>query len=231
MEERSGLVEQVRASLVADERVRPYVKSIDIGEEDGTIVLLGEVPRLPEKRRAETMAKSVLGVDKVKSAIRVIAVPWRNDEALRQAVFRAFAQDPYIDETAIAIEVVDGVVKLEGTVNSLVTKRLIGATAWWVPGVRDVVNSIEVHPPEEDNDWQIVEACRAVLEKDPFVDADELLVHADEGVVILTGAVCAPEERQMAESDVWFVEGVRDVLNELVVVPPRTPEERRDFAP
>jgi len=33
----------------------------------------------------------------------------------------------------------------------LTSKRLAGVMTWWVPGVRDVVNGIEVVPPEDDN--------------------------------------------------------------------------------
>ena len=46
----------------------------------------------------------------------------------------------------------DGVVTLNGRVQSLSHKRLAGVLAWWVPGTRNVVNGLDVQPPEEDTD-------------------------------------------------------------------------------
>jgi len=40
--------------------------------------------------------------------------------------------------------------------------------------VRDVVNGVEVVPPEEDDDGEITDAVRIALEKDPLVDAGEV---------------------------------------------------------
>ena len=75
----------------------------------------------------------------------------------------------------IDVEVQDGVVTLNGRVPGLTSKRLAGVMAWWVPGVRDVVNGIAVEPPEDDGPDMIAEAVRVVLEKDPFVNASEIL--------------------------------------------------------
>ena len=44
------------------------------------------------------------------------------------------------------IEVVDGVVTLNGSVPGLESKRLAGVIAWWIPGTRDVINGIVVDP-------------------------------------------------------------------------------------
>jgi osmotically-inducible protein OsmY len=47
--------------------------------------------------------------------------------------------------------VVDGdVVTLNGQVPSLSHKRLAGVLAWWVPGVRDVVDGLAVEPTQSD---------------------------------------------------------------------------------
>jgi osmotically-inducible protein OsmY len=45
---------------------------------------------------------------------------------------------------SIVVEVKDGVVTLNGEVPSLTHKRLAGVLAWWVPGVKSVVNRVEV---------------------------------------------------------------------------------------
>jgi osmotically-inducible protein OsmY len=91
--------------------------------------------------------------------------------------------------------------------------------AWWVPRVRDVVNGIEVDPPEEDSPDMIEEAVRAVFEKDPLVNASQIRVGVRNTWVRLTGAVATNAERDAAERDAWCILGVDNVLNEIEVVP------------
>jgi osmotically-inducible protein OsmY len=112
----------------------------------------------------------------------------------------------------------EGVVLLEGQAPSLSHKRLAGALAWWVPGSRDVLNCLEVVPPEEDNDGEITDAVKLVLGKDPFVDDVEILATTRNRIVTLDGAVNSEGEKNMAEFDAWFVFGVDRVINNIQVV-------------
>jgi len=69
----------------------------------------------------------------------------------------------------ILIGVKEGVVTLDGWVISLSHKRLAGVLAWWVPGCRDVLDGLEVLPPEQDNDDEVSDALSLVLEMDPMI--------------------------------------------------------------
>jgi osmotically-inducible protein OsmY len=113
----------------------------------------------------------------------------------------------------------DGVVTLTGGVPGLTSKRLAGAIAWWVPGVRDVVNGIAVDPPEDDGPDVIVEAVRVVLEKDPFVNASQVRVSALGTTVRLFGLVPSESEKDAAERDAWCIFAVDKVINEIQVRP------------
>jgi osmotically-inducible protein OsmY len=113
--------------------------------------------------------------------------------------------------------VADGVVTLAGRVISLSHKRLAGVLAWWVPGCRDVVNRLEVAPPEQDNDDEIGDALRLALEKDPLVHADQIRVSVRNRVVTLEGYVVTKEEMKMAEWDAWYLFGVEEVVNNIEV--------------
>jgi osmotically-inducible protein OsmY len=126
---------------------------------------------------------------------------------------------PPAPEGWINIDVEDGVVTLNGQVPSLAHKRLAGALAWWVPGSRDVINGLEEVPPEEDNDNELTEAVRLVLEKDPLVKARPIAVSCKGAVVTLEGVVHTEVMKQMAERDAWYVLGVRDVVNRIGVQP------------
>ncbi len=117
----------------------------------------------------------------------------------------------------IDVTVVGGVVTLSGEVASLAHKRLAGVLAWWVPGSRDVVNGLEVAPPEEDADGEIADAARMVIEKDPLLDAAGIRVSARGTEVSLEGSVASQPQREMAEDDVWCIFGVDRVRNLLHV--------------
>ena len=126
---------------------------------------------------------------------------------------------PLEKEGSIELEAQEGIVTLNGRVAGLTSKRLAGVLAWWVPGVRDVVNGIEVDPPEEDSPDLIEEAVRVALEKDPLVNASQIRVGARKTIVRLTGAVGTAAERGAAERDAWVIFGVDNVLNEIEVMP------------
>lgn len=107
---------------------------------------------------------------------------------------------------------------LSGTIPSLSHKRLAGVLAWWVPGTRDVRNDLNVVPPEGDDDGELNDAVHIVLDKDPLIDSSGVQVQVQDGVVALHGLVSKHGDRDMAERDAWYVEGVRDVRNELSVM-------------
>jgi osmotically-inducible protein OsmY len=118
---------------------------------------------------------------------------------------------------SINVEVANGVVTLNGQVSSLSHKRLAGVLVWWVPGTRDVINGLEEVPPEQDNDDELTDAVRCVLEKDPFVNASKIRVSCKDWVVTLEGLVPTETMREMAEQDTWYVLGVKTVINKIVV--------------
>lgn len=95
--------------------------------------------------------------------------------------------------------------------------ELAGALAWWVPGSRNVINGIEVAPPQELNDNEVAEAVRLALEKDPLLNADAIGVITRNRVAVLEGYVVSPGEKEIAEMDTWCVFGVDLVINRLEV--------------
>ena len=86
-----------------------------------------------------------------------------------------------------------------------------------MPGSRDVVNGLGVTPPEQDSDAAMTEAVRLVLEKDPFVNPDQIRVSTKGSVVTLEGLLPTESEREMAEYDAWYVFGVDKVVNRIEI--------------
>jgi hypothetical protein len=117
----------------------------------------------------------------------------------------------------IELDASGGVINLRGKVISLSHKRVIEALAWRTPGCRGVDNGLQVVPAEDDNDDELTDAVRLVMEMDRIAHVDQVLIHSKQGVVTLQGVMARDEERRLAEIDAWSVWGVKDVRNEIQV--------------
>lgn len=237
------IAEAVRRAFRAEPRLGPGFALERIAlEGEGVLALEGTVARLSRKKLALLRAAAIPGVIEIVDRMRVAAAP-ATDRNIRVELRELFARDPSFGDLEIRedvaegvlktdfrpvsgvpaamgridIEVNEGVVTLNGTVPTLVRKRLAGAMAWWVPGVRDVVNGIAVEPQEEDGPDRIEEAVRTVLERNRAVDASQVKVGVRHRVVRLTGLVHSDAAREIAENDAWAVFGVDDVIDEIEV--------------
>ena len=79
------------------------------------------------------------------------------------------------------------------------------------------LNDLAVLPPEDDNDDEIIEALRLVLEADANVHAAQIKVKCHNRQVTLEGRVPSQGERTRAEMDAWYLLGVGEVINRIEV--------------
>ncbi len=177
----------------------------------------GEVDNISLKKRALLLAMSTKGTSGVVDRLRVAPSTKMGDKEIKAHLADAITSEKTLAGLDINAEVDDGVVDLEGTVGSLSHKRLCGVFAWWVPGSRDVINSLEVSPAEEDSDDEITDAVRIALDKDKLVEASTIKVATKDWMVTLAGTVASEPEKQIAENDAWYVWGVNEVDNRLIV--------------
>lgn len=240
MSEADKVIAQVRSALRSESRVDVPHHRLALTWQDGDLTIEGEVADVAAKRLALERAASIPGVSAIVDRLHVVPAQKMADGEIRDHVRDALLQEPALASCALEIDdagrrvpvrlpdgdggrvtvsVADGIVTLDGDLPGLAQKRLAGVLAWWVPGVRDVVNGIGVTPPESDDDGQITDAVRIALEKDPFVNADQIRVTTRDAVVTLRGIVPTPSERDMAEFDAWYVFGVDKVRNEIAVRP------------
>lgn len=227
----------ILAALEREPRVKLHDHPVEVTFADGIVTLSGEVEGIVAKKLALEIAAAHAPVAGVVDRLRVEPSGRREDGAIRDQVLNALIGEPAFDaysvrmlvkrelqsvrsldvNRALELEVVDGVVILNGIAESLSHKRLAGVLSWWVPGGRDVVNGIEVLPPMEDNDDEVADALRLVLEKDPLVNASQVRLRCRDGVVTLDGAVSSENSRMAAEADAWYLFGVNRVVNQLTV--------------
>jgi len=236
----ADLAKAVRAALERAPEVNLHEAEVRVQAAGDLVTLEGEVPDISAKRRAVRVARAVAGVGDVLDRLRVRPATRMTDPELADHLRDALLAEPALagvnltvsdprDHAPQVVRAVDrgaageiiarvdqGVVTLAGVVRSLSHRRLAGALAWWLPGTRDVINLLLVDPPEEDNDGEIVDALRLILETDRLVDASAIHVESRDRVVRLTGSVPSAEQARLAEYDAWYTDGVRDVINELV---------------
>ena len=201
----------------------------------GALTLEGEVENIIAKKRAFEIASHVKGVEGIVDHLTVTPGERRGDGAIGDTFVQELLEEPTLlpctiilhhkgskeilrevsdaSDNVIEIFVNDGVIELKGRAPSLSHKRLAGVLAWWTPGCRDVINGMRVTPPQTDNDDEIADALRLVLEKDPLIHADQIGIRVKNKIVTLTGLVGNKEERKMAELDAWYVLGVNKVTN------------------
>ena len=237
--DKETIVREVRATLEKDTRINLHRYPITIAMQNDDLVLAGEVENIAAKKLALVAAAEIRGVQRIIDRLRVTPAGKMGDGEIRDHLCKVLFEEPALErclirgsaaggiETvrkavrepmgSIIVEVNDSVVTLNGEVPSLTHKRLAGVLAWWVPGTRDVINGLEEVPPEEDNDDELIDAVRLVLEKDPFVNASKIGVSSKDWIVTLEGLVPTETMKQMAERDAWYVLGVGQVINRIQV--------------
>ena len=241
MPNKGAIVRQVQGALEHERRINLHRFPIRIRVAEGAVVLEGEAENVAAKKLALELAGAVDGIRGVVDRLHVVPAERRGDGAIRDSLCSFLLQEAEFrnctirvrakggvetlrdvpgersGEIEVAIE--DGVITFEGAVISHSHKRLAGVLAWWTPGCRDVVNSLDVSPPEEDSDDEVVDALRLVLEMDPLVQADQVTASCRNYVVTLEGYVRTEEERRRAELDAWSLFAVDKVIDRIEVRP------------
>jgi osmotically-inducible protein OsmY len=239
MNQKEAIIREVHRLLECEPRINPHRHPIKIGVADAAVVLEGEVEDVAAKKLALRLAAGVEGIRGVVDRLRILPAERKGDGAIRDSLCGFLLRTPELrnctirvrtkgrvetlrdmrgegaGEIEVAIE--DGIITLEGTVLSLSHKRIAGVLAWWTPGCRDVLNALDVQPPEEDNDDEVVDALRLVLEMDPLVQTERITARARNYVVTLEGQVRTEEERRRAELDAWALFAVDNVVNRMEV--------------
>ncbi len=145
----------------------------------------------------------------------------KSDSEIKKQILRELKWDSRIDWAEIGVEVSQGIVTLQGIVNTYAKKLAAQDAAHRIAGVLDVANEIEVRPARASikTDEDIARAIRHVLEWDAFVPDERIKSTVSDGWVTLEGDVDLWRERDDAERAVLRLEGVIGVINKIRIVP------------
>jgi osmotically-inducible protein OsmY len=192
---------------------------------DGEVTLHGEVDSWSERQEASLLASEVRGV---KAVTNEISSHWENDRSdseIQRDALAAMVRDVYLSELPIEVTVKDGVVTLKGSVDCAYEKDRARRDVRWVPNVKGVDDQLKVAwwPLEPEvarkkpmpSDSELERTVREALQQDARLEAGDIDIRANQGLVVLDGLVDTAYERRVAEQDARNVVGVGWVTNNL----------------
>lgn len=119
-------------------------RQVQVQVTDGVATLTGTFDNLEEKRLAGVIAWWVPGVVDVDNQIKVEPFQNENDGDLTDLIRLVFDKDILVDPSTIGVTARDHVVTLMGTVKSEEERQAAEHDCYYVWGVKDVINRLDV---------------------------------------------------------------------------------------
>ena len=152
-----------------------------------------------------------------------MAVGTRTDGQIQTDVWEELQWDTRVWPNEIGIVVKDGIVTLNGWVDSYLKKIAAQEAAHRVRGVKAVANDIEVRLPSsaERTDADLVAAVLSVLQWDAAIPAGKVDVTVSQGWVTLKGEVDHGFQKRDALRAICRLSGTKGITNLMMVKPPQ----------
>lgn len=151
------------------------------------------------------------------------------NEEIKDNVLSQLYWDQRVDATNIKVEVENDTVKLHGVVPTLYDKKIALQDTWKVDEVKKVDNQIIVeHPPtfETPEDSEIKRNIGIMLSLDKHINAEEIQISADKGIVTLEGVTDSYWKKIKAVDITSEIEGVLEVIDKITIVPTEKREDK-----
>jgi osmotically-inducible protein OsmY len=154
----------------------------------------------------------------------------KSDRELQLDVQDELRWEPGVRATDIGVTVKDGVVTLDGNVDSFAEKWAAEKAVKRLPGVKALAVEIEVElsGSNERTDADIARAVENALQWNVSVPRDRIKVSVERGYVTLEGEVDWQFQRSAAERAVLHLIGVKGVTNQITVKPMVAPAEVKE---
>jgi len=156
-----------------------------------------------------------------------MAVGTRTDGQIQTDVWEELQWDTRVWPNEIRIVVKDGIVTLNGWVDSYLKKIAAQEAAHRVRGVKAVANDIEVHLPSsaERTDADLAAAVLNALKWDAAIPTGTLDVTVSQGWVTLKGEVDHGFQKRDALRAICRLSGTKGITNLITVKPQPTPQD------
>ena len=212
------------ASRAAARLDKKQFKNVKVTVDDGIATLSGTVSLYEYKSDAENRVLHAKGVAAVRNQIEV-AGPSISDRQLQAKLAEALAYNRVgygnvFD--AVTVRVQDGVAILGGHVHNYMNRDSDLALVATTPGVKDIVDNMEVDPLSPMDNRIRIEEARAIygfpsLNKYAINPARPIRIAVQNGHVELDGVVDSQADKNAAGIQAKTVPGVFSVQNELQV--------------
>jgi hyperosmotically inducible periplasmic protein len=220
---------RVRTALLLSKQVSPF--DVKVQTIQGEVTLEGQVPSEQVKTVAGAIAQDTSSVKQVHNNLSLNPSTERNpdrehlgervaDLEIQTLVTDALSKNADLAEKHIATVVKNRAVTLNGAVQNASQKYTADQIAWQVPGVQGLTDNLSVTDAQaepESADDKLARRVEFALYSTKAIPLKTVQIHADNGVVTLTGTVLSRAERLLAENTAKSVEGVRKVVNSLAV--------------
>jgi len=215
--------QQIQQDVEKSLKGKKEFQSVQATTDDQIVTLQGSVPLYIDKMNLEKRVKRVKGVDGVRNHVSVSSSA--PDNKLRETLSDKLAYDRVgygIAFNALNIQVNAGVVTLGGNVHDYPSRDSAVAIAETTPGVKDVIDNIEVAPTSMFDDDLRLRLYRAIyrypaLQRYSLNPAKPIRIVVDNGHVTLYGVVDSQLDKNLAGTQANSVSGVFSVDNQLIV--------------
>jgi hyperosmotically inducible protein len=218
---------RVRTALLLSKQVSPF--DIKVQTFQGEVTLEGQVPSEQVKTVAGAIAQDTSSVKKLHNNLSVNPSTERNpdrehlgdrvaDLEIKTLVTEALSKNAELAEKHITTAVKDRAVTLGGVVQTASQKNTADQIAWQVPGVQGLTDNLSFSDAQampESADDKLAHRVEFELYSTKAIPLKTIQIHADNGIVTLTGTVSSRAEKLLAEKTAKSVEGVRRVVNGL----------------
>jgi osmotically-inducible protein OsmY len=198
------------------------VEETDVGVEvdEGVVTLSGTVSSWGKRFAAEEAAHRVRGVMDVANdiVVKLPGTPGRTDTELAHAVRNALMWDVFVPAARVQSTVSDGVVTLEGELDSWIQRVDAEKAVRNLAGVRSVRNQIVVKPPQVSS-TEVHNAIEQALNRQAEREVKRIRLEIRNGEVTLSGLVRSWAEKQAVAGAAWGTQGVSIVIDKLQIEP------------
>ena len=201
--------------------------NVQTAVQDGVVTLSGNVALYSAKEDADRKVHHLKDVRAIRNAIEVsVGGEMNNDAQLREKLAKGLAYDRVGYGTTtfnnIELGVQNGVVTLRGTVYGPPDKDSALSLVENTPGVRDVIDQLEVAPVSPMDDRIRIAEARAIygypaLNRYALDPAKSIRITVVNGHVTLNGVVDSQGDKDMVGIRANGVPGVFSVVNNLLV--------------
>jgi hyperosmotically inducible periplasmic protein len=201
------------------------LKGVQATAHDGVVTLTGTVPLFGMKQEADKRTHKIKGVQAVSNEIQVTGANL-SDSVLEAKLVKAISYNRVGYGTtpfnAISVQVQDGTATLSGHAYGPVDASSAIALAAYTPGVKNVVNEVQVDPVSPMDDRSRMQLFRTIygfptLSKYAMDPAKPIRISVQNGRVTLYGVVDSEMDKDVAGIRANTVPGIFKVTNDLKV--------------